>query len=177
MKIPSLLILILTLLLLAPGEGGSAHQGSREDLVTTVYLPYNDTTLIYSDLGQLALNPSHKSRRLMIQISAQYKGKNRIKPDLVRLSIFAHPRWSPSDEHKPRLLIFADGITFDAAGPEKGTYYSVSLDLEMMDFALPREQFLHVAGARTVRPQLDGVDLDLTDDQLKRLQAFAKELQ
>jgi hypothetical protein len=177
MKIPSLLVLMLTLLLLAPGEGGSAHQGSREDLVTTVYLPNSDTTLLYSDLGELALYPSHKSRGLSMQIRAEYKGKNRIKPELVQLFLTAHPRWSLSDEHKPRLLIFADRIAFDARGPDNSTGYSVSLDFEMMYFVLPREQFLRVAGARTVRRQLDGVDLDLTDAQLKRLKVFGKELQ
>lgn len=177
MKVPSLLVLMLTLLLLAAGETGSAQHGSKEDLVTTVYLPYSDTTLIYSELGPLALNSSHRVRSLILQISAEHKGKNRITPELVRLSLSAQGRWSPGDEHRPHLLIFTDQRTFYARGPDKSTYYSPSLDFEMMDFSLPREQFLRVAGARTVRPQLDGVDLRLTDAQLKRLKAFAKELQ
>ena len=177
MKISSLFILMLSLLLLVPAAGGSAHQGTSQDLVTTVYLPYADTTLIYSDLGPLALSPSHRSRNLTMQISAEHKGKDRAKPEFVELKLFARPRWSISDEHKPRLLIFADRRTFDARGPDKSTSYSISLDLEWMYFTLPREQFLQVAKARTVRPQLDGVDLDLTDAQLKRLQAFANELQ
>ena len=175
MKIPSLLILILTLLLIILGEGGSAHQGSRKDLVTTVYQPYNDTTLIYSELGQLALNPSHRVQHLSMQISAEYKGKNRSKPEFVRLLLTAHPKWSLSDERKPRLLIFADGKTFEARGPDKAGY-SPSLDFEMMGFAMSREEFLRVARARVVRLQLDEVDLELTDAQRKRLQAFAKEL-
>lgn len=175
MKISSLLVLMFTFLLLAPGERGSAHQGS-EDLVTTVYLPYSDTTLIYSDVGPLALNTSHRIRHLMLQIRAEYKGKNRIKPELVRLFLGTHSRWSLSDKHKPRLLIFADRRTLDVSGPENSTGYSFSLDLEMMAFAIPREKFLNVARARTVRLQLDGVDLDLTDAQLKRLKAFAKEI-
>ena len=178
MKIPSLLILMLTLLLLAPVEGGSARQGSREDLVTTVYLPPGDLTLIYSELGELRLNPSNRIRGLSMQISAQYKGQKKIKPELVQLRLGAHPRrWSLSDERTPRLLVFADGRTFDADERDKKIGYSVSLDFEMMDFALPREQFLRVARARTVRLQLDGVDFDLTDAQLKRLKAFAKEIQ
>ena len=53
MKTPSLLIPMLTLFLLAPGEVGSSYQESKEDLVTRQYLHYADKTLIYSDLGRL----------------------------------------------------------------------------------------------------------------------------
>jgi hypothetical protein len=68
-------------------------------------------------------------------------------------------------------------ITFNARGPDKRPHYSVSRDVESMYFTLLREQFLQLARARRVKTQLDGVDSDLTDAQVKRLQAFAKELQ
>ena len=49
--------------------------------------------------------------------------------------------------------------------PQKGMY-----------FTLPLEQFVRVAKAKRVRLQLDGVDFELTDPQLKRVKALAKEL-
>ncbi|HET6648327.1 MAG TPA: hypothetical protein VFH01_13450, partial [Pyrinomonadaceae bacterium] len=166
---------MLGLLVLAPNERGSAHQGGSEELATRIYLHYSDTTMIYSELGLLALNPPNRTRHLTMQIRVEYKGKNRIKPELVQLFLGAYPRWSPSDKHKTHLLIFTDRRTFDVGEPEKSGY-SFSLDLEMMNFTLPREQFLSVARATKVRLQLDGVDVDLTDAQLKRLKAFAKEI-
>jgi len=175
MKILSLLMLLLTLTLL---PSGAYSQSQEEGLVKTYYDHLSDTTLIFMSLGPLQLNPPRSIKPRMMVLSAQYKGKNKIKPEFVRLDVNGISRWSVSDERKTRLLIFADGMALDAGRAGQSSYfYSWDLDFERMQFSLPFEQFLQVVNARKVRPQLDGVGFAFTDIQLKWLRAFAKELQ
>jgi hypothetical protein len=176
MKTVSLLMLVLTLSLLAPGESSRAHpQNQEEGFVKTYYNHLNDTTLVHMDLGVFHLTPPRGTKSLSMRLSAEYKGKKKVKPGLVRVEVSLRGRWSISDDQKPRLLIFSDKETLEASDSAKG--YSPSLNFEWMSFTLPLDEFLQVAKARRLRPQIDGVDLELTATQSKWLRAFGKELE